>query len=276
MISFLLTILAHAAPPQSPPAKADLAAAFAAANRDAAAVVPLILEASRALPALDERESMLLGDTLEPYCRRAFFGPERLPGMERLGLAVDVVKSGELPGRIAERRRIGAGMLRYLNDGYDERRVAAGAKLKVLDLSTAKLSIVVDESAYRMRLWRAAADGTRVLVAQVPVGLGAAQSPTPAGSTRITKRVRNPEWTDPDTRQVFAPNDPRNILGGYWIALDSEGIGKSGIGLHGFTGDVPANWIERPASHGCVRMLQADIDRVFHVALEGTAVELRP
>lgn len=273
MISFVLTLLLSA--PQAAPESADLAAAFAAANRDAAAVVPLILEASRQLPRLDERASMLLGDTLEPYARRAFFSPERLPGMERLGLAVVEVKHGELPGRVAERHKIGAGLLRYLNQDYDERRIAAGAKLKVLDLSKAKLSIVVDESAYRLRMWREGEDGVRVLVAQVPVGLGAKDSPTPSGSTRITKRVRNPQWTDPDTHQVYEPNDPRNILGGYWIALDSQGIGQSGIGLHGFTGDVPANWIERPASHGCVRMLQADIDRVFQVALEGTAVELQ-
>ena len=64
------------------------------------------------------------------------------------------------------------------------------------------------------------------------------------------------------------------MLGGYWIALDAQALGRSGIGLHGFTGDAPANWIEQPASHGCVRMLQPDIDRVFHLALEGTPVAI--
>jgi lipoprotein-anchoring transpeptidase ErfK/SrfK len=40
--------------------------------------------------------------------------------------------------------------------------------------------------------------------------------------------------------------------------------------------EAPANWIEQPASHGCVRMLQADIDRLFHLAIEGTSVTIGP
>jgi lipoprotein-anchoring transpeptidase ErfK/SrfK len=34
--------------------------------------------------------------------------------------------------------------------------------------------------------------------------------------------------------------------------------------------------LERGSSNGCVRMLQGDIDRVFELALEGTAVTIAP
>ncbi len=262
---------------QATPTKGDLTRLFAAARTESSGVVPLILHGSTALSAMKGSDAVTLGDTLEPYCRRAFFGPERLPEMERLGLRVHVVASGELPGEIARRYGIGAGLLRYLNHGYDERKLRVGQELKVLDLSDKSLSIVVSKQSYRMSIWRGSPERSApLLVAHLAVGLGAEDSPTPAGDTRITRRVLDPEWTHPETREVIAPRDPRNILGGYWIALDESGIGKSGIGFHGYTGDAPKNWIEQPASHGCVRLLQPDIDRVFHLAIEGTRVFLRP
>jgi lipoprotein-anchoring transpeptidase ErfK/SrfK len=125
-----------------------------------------------------------------------------------------------------------------------------------------------------MFVWRKAQSGGEILMATMSVGLGAQASPTPAGATKIEKRVLNPVWTHPETKKVIQPTDPENILGGYWIALSPDGIGKNGIGFHGYTGEPSANWIQKPASHGCVRMLQPDIDRVFHLALEGTSVAL--
>lgn len=268
---------AHATPASSP--RARLAPFFSRANADPAGVVPLILEGSATLASLDggdERDARLLADTLEPWCARAFFSPERLPGMEQLGLALHTVRAGEVPERIARRLKIGAGLLKYLNEGYDERRLREGQTLKVLDLASGALEIEVKRGAYRLAVYRALPGGGRALVLCAPVGLGAPDSPTPLGETSITLRARNPEWTDPVTKTVHPPGDPGNVLGGYWIALDSEGIGRKGIGLHGFTGDVAANWIEQPASRGCVRMLQRDIDRVFHVAVEGTRVTIEP
>ena len=43
----------------------------------------------------------------------------------------------------------------------------------------------------------------------------------------------DPQWKDPVSGQVFAPHDPGNLLGGYWMALDPEGLGEDGIGFHG-------------------------------------------
>jgi lipoprotein-anchoring transpeptidase ErfK/SrfK len=126
-----------------------------------------------------------------------------------------------------------------------------------------------------MFLWRTLPGAKApLLLACMPVGLGAAESPTPEGSTTILNRVRDPQWTDPDTHQVIPAGNPKNVLGGYWIALDANTLGATGIGFHGFTGEPTKNWIEQGASHGCVRMLQPDIDRVFHVALEGTPVAI--
>lgn len=251
---------------------------FDEAARDKAAIPALIRQGSAELAALlekDPRRAVLLADTLEPWCRRVYFSPESIPGAEQLGITTHVVQKGELPSKIAAAHRIGAGMLGYLNAGFDERKLRVGQKLKLIDLSDRSLRIEVRRDLFRMFVWRKApGGGAELLMATMPVGLGAEKSPTPAGATKIEKRVLNPVWTHPETRKVIPHGDPENILGGYWIALSSDGLGKSGIGFHGYTGEPAANWIQKPASHGCVRMLQPDIDRVFHLALEGTSVAL--
>ncbi len=230
-------------------------------------------QSSQTLSPEDER---MLGDVLEPYCRRLFFSPEKIPGMQKLGLYYHTVQKGEVPERIAKKYRISADLLAYLNKDFDPKKIREGDQLKILDLTGSVLRIDVTKGLYRLGAWRRLENGAHVLVEYAPVGLGAPESPTPEGKTAVTLRARNPEWTDPTTKQVYKAGDPRNVLGGYWIALDPSGIGKSGIGLHGFTGEPPANWIEQPESHGCVRMLQPDIDRLFAIALEQTEVEIKP
>jgi lipoprotein-anchoring transpeptidase ErfK/SrfK len=144
----------------------------------------------------------------------------------------------------------------------------------VLDLSRETLAITVARSQFRLTAWRSLPGGGHALVKFCTVGVGAPESPTPLGKTTITKRVLKPTWTEPGTNITYAPEDPKNVLGGYWIALDAAGIGRSGIGFHGYTGAPAEDWISKSASHGCVRMLQRDVDRIFHVAVEGTSVTL--
>ncbi len=282
--SLLLVFGALVAPAQDSPAPAaadpvlaPIEARFAAAQVDPAQVVPLIFSVSAALPSLDGAQGHALAERLEPFAARAFFSPEALPGIERLGFTRHAVASGELPSAIAKRYRFGSGMFEYWNAGFDERRVAAGKELRVLDLSRSALQVIVDKQRYRLSLWVQTPGGEWVLAMYAPVGLGAPESPTPSGATTITSRVLNPAWTHPQTRQVFPHGHPDNVLGGYWIALDSAPFGgRTGIGLHGYTGSPTPDWIERGASNGCVRMLQRDVDRLFDLALEGTRVVLTP
>jgi lipoprotein-anchoring transpeptidase ErfK/SrfK len=253
-------------------------ALFAAAEKDPAGIVALVLEVSQQVSTAGFESSSELADRLEPYCKRVFFSSEEVPGAERLGVIRHTVEKNELPGRIAKRYKTAAELFAYLNAGYDERKLQVGRPLRVLDLSDGSLSVEVVKTRYRLLLWRTieGESGAKVpvLLACVPVGLGATDSPTPDGETRVEKRVRDPQWTHPETKQVFAPGDPGNVLGGYWMALASAGIGKQGIGFHGYTGDRPEEWLEKPASNGCVRLLQPDIDRLFDVAIEGTRVVL--
>ena len=194
--------------------------------------------------------------------------------MESLGLALHAVERGETLSRIAQRYRIGAGLIGMLNSDVDESRLSVGQTLKVLDLSDKSLAIEVHTATYRAFAWKRTPSGGRALVASWTVGLGARETPTPHGRTVIEKRVLDPQWTHPVTKEVFPPHHPENILGGFWIGLSSDGIQKSGIGFHGYTGDEPAKWLEQPASNGCVRMLQPDVSRLYQLALEGTPVAI--
>jgi lipoprotein-anchoring transpeptidase ErfK/SrfK len=257
------------------PAAPDFGQRFRTAAQEPGQIVPLILDVSATIPKVDGATGQQLADSLEPYLRQVFFAPSSIPGIERLGVVKHEVKSGELPGAIAKRARIGAGMLKYLNAQYDERRINAGAKLNLLELSNGSLQLIVDIHRYRLAAWHQTPEGQFVLNMYVAVGVGAPESPTPSGTTKIIDRVRNPAWTEPKTKQVFPHGDPGNVLGGYWIKLDPEGLGGvTGIGLHGYTGAPSIDWLSKGSSSGCVRMLQPDIDRVFELALEGTKVVL--
>lgn len=271
----LVTLLqtGQARPAAAP--KVDYLGWIERARQDPREVVPLLLAAGETLARLDGRERQFFGDKLEPLLARVYFSPERFPGDEALGVGVHVVASGDTGGKIAKQGGYGHGLLPLWNMRYDERRLGVGQKLKEVAFERGELELVVDRELFRLSAWHTSADGRRTPLLFVPVGLGAVDSPTPIGETTVVERVKDPSWTDPETRRTFAPGDPGNILGGWWIELAAEPLGKSGIGLHGYTGAPTADWLAQPGSHGCVRMRQEDCPRVFHLALEGTRVVIR-
>jgi len=273
----LLLVLAQAPGPvpAAAPARVDYLGWIARAQRDPREVVPLLLAAGATLAGLEGRERQFFGDELEPLLARVYFSPERFPGDEALGVGVLVVAKGDTGAKLGKQHGFGHGLLASWNARYDERRLGVGQKLKHVAFAPGELELVVDRALFRLSAWHTSADGRRTPLFFVPVGLGAADSPTPAGTTRVVERVQDPSWTDPATRVTYAPGDARNILGGWWIELDAAGLGQDGIGLHGYTGAPSADWLAKPGSRGCVRMRQEDCARVFHLALEGTRVVLR-
>jgi lipoprotein-anchoring transpeptidase ErfK/SrfK len=248
----------------------DLDACFAAADHRAG-LVPLIEAVSATLPTLPAAEAVVLADRVAPYCRRLFGSPADAPGRERCGLIQHVVAAGETPAVIAKRYRLTVELLARLNQDFAPTRLAIGQSLTVLDLADEPLELVVSRSSYRLMAWR----GT-ILVGAFRCGLGRTSSPTPLGSTSVSMCVRNPEWRDPDSGRIFKPGDPGNVLGGYWIGFDHGPEQRfKGIGIHGFTAESPELWLEKDGSHGCVRLVQADIATVFMLVRPGTRVSIR-
>jgi lipoprotein-anchoring transpeptidase ErfK/SrfK len=248
----------------------DFDGLFAAAERDDG-LVALVERVSAAVPHLPPGDALDLADRAQPFCRRLFFAPNEAEGGERVGLLRHAVAKGEHTTGIARRYNTTIEMIVRLNRGLKPSRIEVDDELTVLDLAATPLELVVMRSAFRLLLWRGP-----VLVGCFKVGLGAERSPTPLGATEVWQCVRNPEWRDPDTKKIFKPTEPGNVLGGYWIAFQPGDDRRfKGIGMHGYTAEKSERWLGQPGSHGCVRLVQDDIAALFALVRPGMKVTVR-
>ncbi len=104
-----------------------------------------------------------------------------------------------------------------------------------------------------------------------PVGIGDMDWVTPIGDYNIGLKQVNPVWHVPlSLREKYGvttmPPGPDNPLGAYWM-----GLGDSHYGIHG----TPMPWsIGRPATHGCIRLYDEDIETLFRTVPSGTEVKI--
>jgi lipoprotein-anchoring transpeptidase ErfK/SrfK len=96
-----------------------------------------------------------------------------------------------------------------------------------------------------------------------PVAVGAPESPSPVGTFTIVNRVSNPTYYRPG--KVVGPG-PDNAVGTRWI-----GLSEKGYGIHGT--DNPRS-IGLAASHGCIRLRNEDVEKLFDRVRAGDVVEL--
>ena len=96
------------------------------------------------------------------------------------------------------------------------------------------------------------------------VGVGAAESPSPQGRFEIVSRVANPTYYHPGT--VIPPGGD-NPIGPRWIGLDEKGYG-----IHGT--NQPRS-VGRAASHGCIRLRNSDVVKLFELVRVGDTVEIQ-
>jgi L,D-transpeptidase ErfK/SrfK len=101
--------------------------------------------------------------------------------------------------------------------------------------------------------------------------------PTPTGSYLILNKAENPTWTVPVSiqeemeetgREVVekVPPGPNNPLGKYWIGTSADGVG-----LHA----TNRPWtVGHYVSHGCLRMLPAEIAQLFPQVEVGTLIKI--
>jgi lipoprotein-anchoring transpeptidase ErfK/SrfK len=117
--------------------------------------------------------------------------------------------------------------------------------------------IVVDVSQRRLRLYRS---GT--LVFETRAAVGASATPTPLGHYFVNER-----YVLPDARGPFGPN----VLGisAHSNALQHVWVEDGPIGIHGT--NEPSS-IGHAASHGCIRVANDVMRRLFSLAPAGTPV----
>src|ERR1700728_1433368 len=105
-------------------------------------------------------------------------------------------------------------------------------------------------------------DGAVTKVYKVAVGRDA--TPSPTGTFTIVQRVENPTYYHDG---VVVPPGPGNPVGTRWI-----GLSQKGYGIHGT--NAPRS-IGHPASHGCIRLRNRDIEKLFTMVRVGDVVQIR-
>jgi len=96
------------------------------------------------------------------------------------------------------------------------------------------------------------------------IAVGAMESPSPAGEFQIINRISNPTYYHPGT---VIPSGKNNPIGTRWV-----GLSKKGYGIHGT--NAPGS-VGRAASHGCIRLRNRDMERLFTMVRVGDAVQIR-
>jgi lipoprotein-anchoring transpeptidase ErfK/SrfK len=154
-------------------------------------------------------------------------------------------------------------------NGVSDRKLRPGQTLKV---PNGPFHAVVDKSDFRLDVYLGALPGESgaLFITSIPVGLGKDDS-TPTGLWSVPSggKTKNPHWTNPRTNETFEGNDPKNPLGGFWIALrgeDGEAVGKTSYGIHG---TIEPESVGRQASMGCVRLKQEDIALLYDLLTDG-------
>lgn len=131
-------------------------------------------------------------------------------------------------------------------------------RVRDIEVFATDYRLEVDQAKFRLTLF----EGEREVMS-VPVGIGTGDTPTPVGRFYLVA--------------LLEPPDPDTIYGAYAYGLsgysetllDWEGGGI--IGLHGT--NAPES-IGRAASHGCIRMKNADIKRLVPLLPLGTPIDI--
>jgi L,D-transpeptidase ErfK/SrfK len=102
------------------------------------------------------------------------------------------------------------------------------------------------------------------VVAGFAISVGADDSPSPTGEFTIVNRVSNPTYYH---EGVVIPAGKGNPVGTRWV-----GLSQKGYGIHGT--NAP-NSIGSAASHGCIRLRNRDMEKLFGMLRVGDVVEIR-
>jgi lipoprotein-anchoring transpeptidase ErfK/SrfK len=125
--------------------------------------------------------------------------------------------------------------------------VSAPKRVIVVSLEDRKLALVEDGQVKKV----------------YTVAVGKPSTPSPVGAFTIERRVANPTYHHNGKTVLPGPGNP---VGTRWM-----GLSKHGYGIHGT--NEPKS-IGKAASHGCIRMSQADLEEFYELVAVGDTVEL--
>ncbi|MDB9373894.1 L,D-transpeptidase [Nodularia sphaerocarpa] len=106
-----------------------------------------------------------------------------------------------------------------------------------------------------------------------PVAIGKRNWETPTGEFQVRNMLENPAWENPFVphKEIINPGLKNNPLGERWIGFWTDG--RDEIGFHG---TYQRNSVGQAISHGCVRMFNEDIRKLYEIVTIGTTVKVVP
>lgn len=182
---------------------------------------------------------------------------------------------------IARRKSIGQDQMERANPGVDRWLPGEGTQVVVpshhILPRAPREGLVLNLPEMRMYYFPPKKPGQLAQVQTYPIGIGRMDWATPLGTTKITSKIKDPSWTPPESirREHAAKGDilprvvpagPDNPLGRYAMRLSIPGYlihstnKPLGVGMR--------------VSHGCIRMLPDDIERLFPQLPVGTPVNI--
>ena len=197
----------------------------------------------------------------------------RAPLDAQLELNVEQVSVSEAkPGRrLADRDALVDRITNALLDPRGDRRLRARVERIEPDVTAEEIweanptVVTVSRAGKTARLFRRGK-----LVRSYRVAVGEPKYPTPMGSFTVQTMQVNPTWNVPQSEwagelagQTIPGGDPRNPLKARWIGFN---------GSVGFHGTASVSSLGTAASHGCVRMSEADVIDLYERVEIGTTV----
>jgi len=182
---------------------------------------------------------------------------------------------------VARRKSIGQEQLERANPGVDRWLPGEGTEVVVpshyILPRAPRRGLVLNLPEMRMYYYPPKKPGQPAQVQTYPIGIGRMDWATPLGVTKITGKVKDPTWTPPESiRREHAANGdilpevvpagPDNPLGRYAMRLSIPGYL-----IH--STDKPIG-VGMRVSHGCIRMLPDDIEKLFPQLPVGTPVNI--
>lgn len=182
---------------------------------------------------------------------------------------------------IARRTDIGQDQMQRANPDVDIWIPGEGTRITVPSQHVLprvpRRGLVLNLPEMRMYYFPPKQPGRPAQVQTYPIGIGRMDWATPLGTTTIIAKVKDPSWTPPESIRIehaakgdplprVVPAGPNNPLGRYAMRL-----GIPGYLIH--STNKPLG-VGMRVSHGCIRMLPEDIERLFPQLPTGTPVTI--
>ena len=175
--------------------------------------------------------------------------------------------------KLAERFHMSEDFLKLVNPGAG---FYAGETIVVVEPGANAVGkvtkIIIDKSDRRLRAW----DATGAEIANYPVAIGSAGTPSPSGHMTVEAVALEPTYhynpsvnfkQGDNDKPLTLPPGPNGPVGLVWIDLS-----KPTYGIHGTP--EPAS-LFTAHSHGCVRMANWDAQELASLVSEGVIVDFR-